>query len=188
MKNEFEMRILKFSKCFAALAGAVWFAGCAVGPDYHRPAALPGTNAVPAKFGDSSITNEWKTAEPAAQLPRGAWWKIYTDAELNRLETLAASNNQQIALAVANFDQARAAVKVAQANFFPQISANPSATRQRTSANASSGGNNSSSRTFNTFNVSADASWELDFFGRIRRQTESARAQFAASAEDLESL
>jgi NodT family efflux transporter outer membrane factor (OMF) lipoprotein len=188
MKNEFEMRILKFSKCFAALAGAVWFAGCAVGPDYHRPAALPGTNAVPAKFGDSSITNEWKTAEPAAQLPRGAWWKIYTDAELNRLETLAASNNQQIALAVANFDQARAAVKVAQANFFPQISANPSATRQRTSANASSGGNNSSSRTFNTFNVSADASWELDFFGRIRRQTESARAQFSASAEDLESL
>ena len=143
---------------------------------------------MPAKFGDSSITNEWKTAEPAAQLSRGAWWKIYTDAELDRLETLAASNNQQIALAVANYDQARAAVKVAQANFFPQISANPSATRQRTSANASSGGSNSGSRIYNTFNVSADASWELDFFGRIRRQTESARAQFAASAEDLESL
>jgi NodT family efflux transporter outer membrane factor (OMF) lipoprotein len=145
---------------------------------------------VPAKFGDISITNagEWKTAEPAAQLPRGAWWNIYADAELNRLETLSASNNQQVAVAVANFDQARAAVKEAQANFFPQISANPSATRQRTSANASSGGNNSSSRTFNTFNVSADASWELDFFGRIRRQTESARAQFNASADDLESL
>ena len=182
------MQCLKFSKRLAALTGAVCLAGCAVGPDYHRPAALPGTNTVPAKFGDSSITNEWKTAEPSAQLPRGDWWKIYTDAELDRLETLAASNNQQIALAIANFDQARAAVKVAQANFFPQISANPSATRQRTSANASSGGNNNGSRTFNTFNVSADASWELDFFGRIRRQTESARAQFGASADDLESL
>ena len=76
-------------------------------------------------------------------------------------------------------------MKTAQANFFPQISANPSAVRQGTSANASSGG---SSRTYNTFNVSADASWELDVFGRIRRQTEAARAQFAASADDLESL
>jgi NodT family efflux transporter outer membrane factor (OMF) lipoprotein len=169
----------------AALALA---AGCAVGPDYHRPSAL-GTNALPAQFGDISITNagDWKTAEPAAQLPRGAWWKIYSDAELDRLETLAASNNQQIAVAVANFDQARAAVKVAQANFFPQISAAPSATRQRTSANASAIGNNSS-LTYNTFNVSADASWELDVFGRVRRLSESARAQLAATADDLESL
>ena len=170
------------------MAALALVAGCAVGPNYHRPPAL-GTNALPAQFGDLSITNagEWKTAEPMAQLPRGAWWKIYTDAELDRLETLATSNNQQIAVAVASFDQARAAVKVAQANFFPQISAAPSATRQRTSANASATGTNSS-RTFNTFNVSADASWELDFFGRIRRLTESARAQFAASADDLESL
>ena len=192
MKNKLEMQLWKFSKRVAALAGAAWFAGCAVGPDYHRPAALPGTNAVPAKFGDVSITNEWKTAEPAAQLPRGAWWNIYADAELDRLEILAASNNQQIAVAVANFDQARAAVKVAQANFFPQISANPSATRQRTSANASPIGNNNGntggSHTYNTFNVSADASWELDVFGRVRRLTESSRAQFAASADDLASL
>jgi multidrug efflux system outer membrane protein len=169
----------------AALSALVLLAGCSVGPDYHRPSAL-GTNAVPAQFGDHSITNagEWKTAAPAAQLPRGAWWQLYADAELNRLETQAATNNQKIAIAVANFDQARAAVKVAQANFFPQISADPSASRQRTSGNMSSG----NSRIYNTYNVSADASWELDVFGRIRRQTESARAELAASAEDLESL
>jgi NodT family efflux transporter outer membrane factor (OMF) lipoprotein len=188
MKTNLEIRILKPAKCFAAMAALALAAGCAVGPDYHRPSAL-GTNALPAQFGDISITNagDWKTAEPAAQLPRGAWWKIYSDAELDRLETLAASNNQQIAVAVANFDQARAAVKVAQANFFPQISAAPSATRQRTSANASAIGNNSS-LTYNTFNVSADASWELDVFGRVRRLSESARAQLAATADDLESL
>jgi NodT family efflux transporter outer membrane factor (OMF) lipoprotein len=186
MKKKLEMQILKSANFLAAMLALALVAGCAVGPDYHRPPAL-GTNSVPAQFGDVSITNagEWKTAEPAAQLPRGTWWNIYADAELNRLETLSASNNQQVAVAVANFDQARAAVKVAQANFFPQISASPSATRQRTSANASSGG---SSRTYNLFNVSADASWELDVFGRIRRQTEAARAQFAASADDLESL
>jgi len=169
----------------AALSALVLLAGCSVGPDYHRPSAL-GTNAVPAQFGDRSITNagEWKTAAPAAQIPRGAWWQLYADAELNRLETQAATNNQKIVIAVANFDQARAAVKVAQANFFPQISADPSASRQRTSGNMSSG----NSRIYNTYNVSADASWELDVFGRIRRQTESARAELAASAEDLESL
>jgi NodT family efflux transporter outer membrane factor (OMF) lipoprotein len=183
------VRIFRRGALLAALAALALVAGCAVGPDYHRPPAL-GTNAVPAQFGDHSITNtgEWKTAEPAAQLPRGAWWKIYADAELDRLETLAASNNQQIAVAVANFDQARAAVKVAQANFFPQISANPSATRQRTSANVLSSGGNNGSRTYNTFNVSADASWELDVFGRIRRQTESTRAELTATVEDLESL
>ena len=186
MKTNFKMRIVKTAKCLVAMTALTLLAGCAVGPDYHRPTAL-GTNSLPAQFGDVSITNvgEWKTAEPAAQLPRGAWWNIYADAELNRLETLSASNNQQVAVAIANFDQARAAVKTAQANFFPQISANPSATRQRTSANASSGGN---SRTFNTFTVSTDASWELDVFGRIRRLTDSARASFAASADDLESL
>ena len=185
MKIKLEIRIWNNSMRLAALAGATLLAGCAVGPDYHRPAALPGTNAVPAIFGDASITNEWKPAEPAAQLPRGAWWNIYADPELNRLETLSASNSQQVAVAVASFDQARAAMKVAQANFFPQITANPSTTRQRTSANSASSG---SSRTYNTFNVSADASWELDVFGRLRRQTEAARAQFAASADDLESL
>jgi NodT family efflux transporter outer membrane factor (OMF) lipoprotein len=190
MKTDMRLQMRQFSKGLAALAGATWLAGCAVGPDYHRPAALPGTNTVPAKLGDISITNsaEWKVAEPSAQLSRGTWWTIYNDAELNRLETLAATNNQQIALAIANFDQARAAVKVAQANFFPQISANPSATRQRTSANSSPIAATASSHTYNTFNVSADASWELDLWGRIRRLTESSRAQLAASADDLESL
>jgi NodT family efflux transporter outer membrane factor (OMF) lipoprotein len=189
MKTILNTPILKPSKSLAALSVLALLAGCAVGLNYHRPSAL-GTNALPAQFGDISITHagEWKTAEPAAQLPRGAWWNIYTDAELNSLETLAASNNQQIAVAVANFDQARAAVKVAQANFFPQISADPSATRQRTSVNSSSSGVNSGSHIYNTFNASADASWELDVFGRIRRQTESARAELTATAEDLESL
>jgi NodT family efflux transporter outer membrane factor (OMF) lipoprotein len=175
------------SVSLATAAMITFFAGCAVGPDYHRPSAL-GTNALPAQFGDISITNEnWKVAEPAAQMPRGEWWNVYEDAELNRLETLAASNNQQVVVSIANFDQARAAVGVAQANFFPQISGSSSATRQRTSANTSVSGVGHGGSTFNTFNVSADASWELDLWGRIRRLTESARAQFVASADDLES-
>lgn len=169
----------------ALAATLVCFTGCSVGPNYHRPSAL-GSQPVPATFGDASITNEqWKVAEPSAQLSRGEWWNIYHDPELDRLETLAVTNNQQIATAVANFDEARAAVKTAQAGFFPQISAAPSATRQRTSANTSVGGLKGVTRTFNTFLVQADASWELDLWGRVRRLAESARAQMAASADDL---
>ena len=172
-----------------ALLVIALFAGCAVGPDYHRPSALA-ANPMPAAFGDAAITNlgNWKTAEPSAHLPRGAWWELYDDPELNRLESLAATNNQELAVALANFDQARAVVSVARSDFFPQISSSPSATRQRTSANASpTSAATGKSITFNSFNVSADASWELDLWGRIRRQVEGARATFTASADDLES-
>ncbi len=163
--------------------------GCAVGPNYRRPTALP-ANPMPAAFGDTAITNagDWKTAEPSAHLPRGNWWELYDDPELNRLEGLAATNNQQIAVALANFDQAHAAVQVARADFFPQISSPSSAPRQRTSVNASPTSAASGQRiTYNSFQVVADASWELDLWGRIRRQVEGARATFTASADDLES-
>jgi multidrug efflux system outer membrane protein len=209
-------------------------AGCAAGPNYHRPPALA-ADAMPVAFGNASVTNagKWKTAKPSAHPPRGDWWKLYNDPELNRIEGLAAKNNQQIAAALANFEQARAAVKAARADFFPQISGFSSATRQRTSgaagrgtgtrtstttANAASssgtaanssntntssttaatgrntsantsstGGSTGISNTVNSFNFSADASWELDLWGRVRREVEGARARFTASADDLES-
>jgi multidrug efflux system outer membrane protein len=146
---------------------------------------------MPAAFTSGSSTNagEWKLAQPSAHLPRGSWWELFGDPELNRLETLAVTNNQQLAAAYANIQQARALVKVAGADFFPQLSANPSYSRQRVSAGASRGSASTSSQgyTFNTFNVSGDASWELDLWGRVRREVESARARMTASVDDLES-
>ena len=173
---------------------ALLLAGCAVGPHYQRPAVL-GTNAMPASFAGATATNAgvWQPAQPSAHLPRGAWWEMFGDAELNRLEGLATTNNQQLAAAFANIQQARALVSVARADFFPQISADPSATRQRTSANqfqrsgSFSGSTSSGSSTFNTFSVPLDASWELDLWGRVRREVEGARARLTASADDLES-
>ena len=174
---------------WSAVIGIVLLGGCAVGPDYQRPGAL--TSApLPAAFGDEAVTNagQWKSGEPSAHLPRGAWWELYNDPELNRLESLAATNNQEIAVALANFDQARAAVNVARADFYPQISASVAATRQRTSANASpTSAVSGQSTTFNSFDAAASASWELDLWGRIRRQVEAAKATFTASADDLES-
>jgi NodT family efflux transporter outer membrane factor (OMF) lipoprotein len=174
----------------AALGLAAFISGCAVGPNYQRPSAL-GTNTLPAAFGDAALTNsgDWKIAEPSALLRREAWWKLYENAELNRLESLAAVHNQEIAAALANFDQARALVKAARADFFPQINATPAITRQRTSANASpTSAAAGRSTTFNLFSVTADATWELDVWGRIRRGVEGAQARFVASADDLAAL
>ena len=161
--------------------------GCAVGPAYKRPPAL-GAAAVPAEFGDAEVASavEWKAAGAGAPRLRGAWWELFEDAELSRLEALAAAQNQQVAVALANHDEAQAAVRVARADFFPQVNGAPSATRQRGSANNSPGDSGAGGRTFSLFNVSADASWELDLWGRIRRGTEGARDRAVASAEDLD--
>ena len=87
---------------------------------------------MPATFSGATSTNagDWKPAQPSAHLPRGSWWEMFGDSELNRLEGLATTNNQQLAAALANFQQARALVGVSRADFFPQISADPTFNRQ----------------------------------------------------------
>jgi multidrug efflux system outer membrane protein len=165
-------------------------AGCKVGPDYQRPAPL-GTNSMPKAFSGAAATNnasEWKVAEPRAYLPRGAWWQVFVDSELDRLQTLASSNNQQLTAAVARVAEASAEARVARSSLFPQVQLGPSYTRQRTSFNQpSSGVAADAAHTYNNFVLPLQASWEADLWGRIRRQVESARAQLNASADDLES-
>lgn len=161
-------------------------AGCKVGPDYQRPSVL-GTNAMPDHF-IAQVTNgaEWKMAVPSAQLPRGAWWEVFDDPELNRLEDLATANNQELAGALARFDEAQASVRIARAALFPQAQVDPSYTRQRTSFNEPQNGRAAGfSTTYNTFNLQLTAGWELDLWGRVRREVESARASLAAGAADL---
>src|SRR5262249_23076724 len=181
---------LRTTLTLAAALIAALLSGCAVGPDYHRPAALA-TNAMPAAFGDAAVTNtvEWKPAEPSAHLPRGAWGELYRDEEWTRLESLAATNNQEISGALANFEGARAAVKTARADAFPQVNATPSIMRVHTSGQASPASSlTRKSETFTTYTLTADASWELDLWGRIRRGVEAARGRFQASGDDLEAL
>ena len=173
---------------FAICLGLAIMAGCSVGPDYHRPGALK-SEPLPSAFTAPASTNnfgEWKTAEPSADLPRGAWWQIFNDAELNRLETVAGTGNQDLAAAAARLESASAEIGTARANYFPQISANPEFTRQRTSAHAPLLSTNVS-HTYDNFVAPLSMSWELDLWGRVRRQVQSARAEFVASADDLES-
>ena len=156
---------------------------CAVGPDYQRPVALR-SQPVPAAF-----AGDWKTAEPAAHLPRGAWWEVFGDADLNRLERAATSDNEGLAAAVARYRQAAALVDVARADFLPQISFQGSVVKQRTSQNAPQSGHPAGQAyTFNTYTAPVVMGWEPDLWGRIRRQTEAAGARLTASADDVESV
>src|SRR6516162_10209432 len=176
-------KTLKLFGLSVFLVGALALSpGCKVGPDYQRPAAL-GTNTMPAAFTGAGETNhgEWKVAEPSAHLPRGEWWQVFTDAELDRLQGLANANNQELAAAVARVTEARAEVKIARADLFPQIAVAPNYTRQRTSFNEPQNGHAAhSAPIYNTFTLPVAAGWEADLWGRIRREVESARAQLTA--------
>src|ERR1022692_1144638 len=170
-----------------SLAAMVCLAGCAVGPDYKRPEAT----TIPAAY--TGVTNTgaincWKVAEPQGHLPKGNWWEIFGDPELNGLEVQAANANQQLKVAVAQFAEARAELDVTRSGLFPNVAVSGLATRQRTSPNAPSvttGQPIGQSSSYNYFSVPLDFSYEVDLWGRVRRTVESSRAQMQASADDL---
>jgi multidrug efflux system outer membrane protein len=117
---------------------------------------------------------------------------MFGDAELNRLETLAATNNQNLAAAAARFEQSRALVAAARSGFYPQLNAggtpNGDLTRQRTSFNQPLQGQAADvSHTYDTFTAPLYLGWEVDLWGRVRRLSEGAHARFSAAADDLES-
>jgi multidrug efflux system outer membrane protein len=171
---------------------AVTLAGCSVGPDYHRPAPLPGQPAPKSYSTGGTNSVLWKVAEPAAGQPRGDWWQIFSDTDLSRLEALALTNNQNVVAAVARLEQARQLVAAARSEFYPQVTAGGTPggdlMRQRTSVNEPELGLPAgTAHTYNTFTAPIYLGWELDLWGRVRRLSEAAHERFVASADDLES-
>jgi outer membrane protein, multidrug efflux system len=149
-------------------------AGCAVGPDYKKP-----DTATPAAF---SETGPWKVATPKDALPKGAWWKIFHDSTLDALEDQSLHASPTLQSAVARRDEAFAIAGISRADFFPQISLDPSATRARFSGQRQTQiPATRDSYTANSINVPLDLSYELDLWGRVRRSNESARALAEAS-------
>ncbi len=143
-------------------------AGCSVGPDYRRP-GIPAPEAY-------KETGEWKVAEPRDDVPRGKWWQVFGDPVLDGLMEKVDVSNQTLKSAEARYRQSQAAVASARAGFFPLVSVDASATRSRAGQLPSS----------TTYGASADLRWELDLWGRVRRNVESAQAGAQASASDLE--
>jgi multidrug efflux system outer membrane protein len=160
--------------------------GCAVGPDYKRPEATTISGAYTVATIDTN--SGWKVAEPQGQLPKGNWWEMFGDPELNDLESQAANANQNLKAAVARFDEARAEMDITRAGLFPSVNLSGSAIRERNSPNTPSvttGQPIGVANTYNSFTLPLNFSYEVDLWGRVRRSVESARALTQASADDL---
>jgi NodT family efflux transporter outer membrane factor (OMF) lipoprotein len=160
------------------LAMTTALGACEVGPDYERPTA-----ATPVAYKE---IDGWKPSTPSDLANRGPWWSIYNDPLLDQLEQQVDISNQNLKAAEAAYREARAIVAEARAGLFPTLSVDASAQRSGQGAGASSSGSTiSRSRVQNQFNVTANASWDLDVWGRIRRTVESDVASAQASAADL---
>src|SRR6202140_2480017 len=119
-------------------------AECTGGPNDHTPSVdTPGTfkELTPA---DYATTDGWKVAQPKDDALRGKWWEIFNDPQLNALEEKVNVSNQSIAAATASFFASRALVKEARAQLFPSVTASPSITAQRPSANTRVGSSSGS--------------------------------------------
>jgi NodT family efflux transporter outer membrane factor (OMF) lipoprotein len=158
-----------------ALVTLLGTGGCAVGPDYQRPTA-----ALPAAFKEAA---GWKTATPNDAAERGPWWEVFQDPLLNDLEAQAATANQSLLIAAANYEQARQLARADRTTLLPTISLSGSA--QRSKSASSHAGATTSSAPANSFSASAGASWTPDFWGRVRRLNESDLAAAEVSAADL---
>ncbi len=162
------------------LVAATLVSGCAIWPDYQRPAI-----DVPAAYKEAATFPGWKVAEPGGKPTDGAWWKIYQDPQLDSLIAQATNANQSILAAAANVRKAEALSKSARSALYPSLSADASATRSQRSANTSSSGQSSNPAPTNSVAVGLTAGWEADLWGKIRRGIESGDAKLAASAADL---
>ena len=162
--------------------------GCqylSVGPVYHRPSI-----EVPESYKEA---RDWKPAEPQDAKPRGNWWDLYDDADLEALMRQVAVSNQSVRLAAARYEQAVALLGNARSGYFPTITADVSSTRSQNAFTVGGGGSGTTSAsaaaagksTTTQDRASASMNWELDVWGRIRRNVESNRESARASAGDL---
>ena len=162
-----------------AVVFASLLAGCAVGPNYLRPKVV-----VPDAYKE---VEGWKPAQPKDDTVRGAWWEIFNDPQLNALEERVSISNQNVLIAEAQFRQASALVRAAQASYFPTVTAGGSYTRSVRSSNITQVPG-VSTKVISDHLLPAGASWELDVWGRIRRTVEASKATAQASASDLEAV
>jgi multidrug efflux system outer membrane protein len=164
----------------ACWAGAAVTAGCAVGPDYHRPQA-----DVPAAWQPEA---PWHQAAPSDGALKGDWWRLFQDDTLDSLVQRALAGNQDLRVAAARLDQARDQVTVAASDLYPWVGLSATAARGKTSANrplaAYSDPNQSTVQ--NDFVLGPTVNYEADLFGRVRREVEGARASAQQAEADFE--
>ena len=159
------LRIMKLAKFLTAMFACGVLAGCMVGPKYHRPAVQP-----PTAYRDLAQNAQLQAqAASYADLP---WWQVFQDPKLQELIRTALKQNYDLQLATERINAARAQLAVTRSSLFPQVGAN---------GNFAGGKENIEQSKYNFLTLTADAAFQLDLFGRLRRANEAARAQLLAT-------
>ena len=162
--------------CAAALAG------CAVGPNYQRPAPAP----LPASW---KTAPPWKAAQPRDSELKPKFWEVFDDAVLSGLEGQAATNSPDLRAAFERVEQARALARISRADLYPGLSFDPNGSRTHFSGNRTTQpGTTVLGYTGNQFALPLDLSYEIDLWGRVRRSFRAAREQAQASAAAYQGL
>lgn len=191
---------------FPAVVASMLLLGCSLAPEYkapnvNAPAAFKetplqtvGRSSAYSDGADNAVqtpaaaANDWKTAQPSDQIPRGEWWRIFNDATLDDLESQAEEANQNLKAAMARVNESRAVQQTARADLFPTIGAGFGPTREKVSAASQlqPDGVNIPSQTL--WRAQASASYEADLFGRVSDQVKAATAQTQQSEALLRSV
>jgi outer membrane protein, multidrug efflux system len=164
MRNSLQLKFV--AKAAPILLTALALSGCAVGPNYHRPAV----QTPPAFHGSDQAQQTEPQSASFADLP---WWQVFHDPQLQDLIRTALKQNYDLQLAVERVNAARAQVGITRSNEFPQVSLDPTF----------SGGKNDQNIKSNIFSLAADVVFQVDLFGRYRRATEAARAQLLGTKD-----
>jgi NodT family efflux transporter outer membrane factor (OMF) lipoprotein len=165
----------------AIASSILLLSGCMVGPKYVQPTVPP----PPPTFKETP--SNWAQASPQDQLPKGKWWEIYGDPQLNSLEETIAVSNQNLKVAYQQYMSARDLVRQARSQLFPTLAVQPSGSRTQLSQNRP----NFAPTTTNQYSdivLPAEISYEVDLWGQVRRTIESSRENAQASAGDLENV
>jgi len=161
----------------ASILASGLLAGCVVGPNYHRPPVQ-----APTAY---KTEGPWRVAAPKDSIPKGAWWDIFNDAELNNYEQQLLNANQSLAAAKDRLSEARSLARVATAGYFPNLSADPSASRQRYSGHRPEVVTLGNPLTQNTYEIPFLLNYEPDLFGKVKRSLQAANASLQGTAADL---
>lgn len=157
----------KLAPLMSTILVSILMAACTVGPNYHRPVVQ-----TPSAYRDLS-ENPQAQAQAAsfADLP---WWQVFQDPQLQELIRTALKENYDLQLATERITAARAQVAITRSSQFPQVQGNAEF----------GGGKDAATRAkFNILGLTADAAFQVDLFGRLRRATEAARAQLLATQD-----
>jgi NodT family efflux transporter outer membrane factor (OMF) lipoprotein len=151
---------------------------CSLAPDYHVPAT-----PIAAQY---KTVGPWTSAQPADQIDRNGWWKMYGDAQLDDLESRLLANNTDLRAAYAHYEQAQAFVAQVESGLYPTVSVSAVPLRERQSDTAPLRGNGPAD--YNSVTLGASVKYDLDLWGRVRDSVAAGKDEAQASKADLASV